>query len=70
MVIPIRGWGAVDLAEADKALGWAGPNPDLPGWQTEKHPEWSRRSTKIVQALHDKLDRSKANVDVCWWIST
>ena len=64
MVIPMRGWGAVDLAKADKALGWAGPNPG-PAWVAdEKHPEWSRRSTKIVQALHDKLDRSKSNVDV------
>ena len=64
LVIPMRGWGAVDLATPDKALGWAGPTAG-PAWTPDlQHPEWSRRSTRIVDALHEKLDRNKPNLDV------
>lgn len=27
MCIPMKGWGACDLAQPNKDLGWAGPDP-------------------------------------------
>jgi uncharacterized protein (UPF0261 family) len=64
LVIPMRGWGAVDLAEPNKDLGWAGPQAG-PVWTSDPdHPEWSLRSTHLVKALREKIERGKSNLDV------
>jgi len=64
MVVPMRGWGAVDLAKANKDLGWAGPSAG-PVWTADlEKPEWSRRSTTVVKALKSAIDRSKDNLDI------
>lgn len=63
-VIPLRGWGAVDLAVADKALGWAGSSPG-PVWiADEEHPERTRRAAPFVRGLLETIDLEKSNVDV------
>ncbi len=64
LVIPMRGWGAVDIAAANKDLGWAGPGAGPVWWADPEHPEWSWRSTRLVKLLHDKLELSKPNLDV------
>jgi len=62
--IPMRGWGACDLAEPNKELGWAGPDPG-PVWVSDpEKPEWSLRSRKFARTLRDNIDGEKANVDI------
>ncbi|MFI5254179.1 MAG: Tm-1-like ATP-binding domain-containing protein [Candidatus Limnocylindrales bacterium] len=64
LVVPLRGWGAVDLAVPDKDLGWAGPDPG-PMWVADKkNPEWSMRNEPFLKGLRETLDLSKPNVDV------
>lgn len=64
LVVPLRGWGAVDLREADKALGWAGPDPG-PVWVSDpERPEWTMRASHFLRGLRETLDASKPNVDV------
>jgi len=64
LVIPMRGWGAVDLAAPNKDLGWAGPQPG-PVWISDPdHPEWSLRSTRFVQAIKESIDLEKDNLDI------
>jgi uncharacterized protein (UPF0261 family) len=64
LCVPLRGWGAVDLAAPDKALGWAGPGAG-PVWAADpEHPAWSLRCGRLVQALREKIDRTKSNLDV------
>lgn len=62
--VPMRGWGACDLAEPDIELGWAGPGAG-PVWVADKeHPEWSLRSLRYVEALRKNIDQDKDNVEV------
>lgn len=62
--IPMRGWSATDLKEADKDLGWSGPGAG-PCWvEDEKHPGWSLRSTAFYDELKKYLDTSKDNIEV------
>lgn len=62
--VPMRGWGAVDTREADKALGWAGPGGG-PAWVGDPdHPEWSLRDKYLLKGLRETLDTSRPNVDV------
>ncbi|KUK10961.1 MAG: Uncharacterized protein XD50_0787 [Clostridia bacterium 41_269] len=62
--IPMRGWGACDLSEPNKDLGWAGPDPG-PVWVSDpEKPERSLRSRKFARTLLDKVDLEKSNVDI------
>jgi uncharacterized protein (UPF0261 family) len=64
LVVPLRGWGAVDLAKPDKNLGWAGPDPG-PAWISDpEKPEWSWRATTYVKTLRETIDRDKGNLDI------
>jgi uncharacterized protein (UPF0261 family) len=64
LVVPMRGWGAVDLAQPNKDLGWAGPQPG-PMWISDpERPEWSQRATRYVQALREGIDPDKGNLDI------
>lgn len=62
--VPMRGWGACDLAVPNKDLGWAGPGPG-PVWVADpERPEWSQRSRSFVKGLQENIDRDKSNLDV------
>lgn len=64
LCVPLRGWGAVDVRVADKALGWAGPEPG-PLWVSDpEHPEWTMRNGPFLRGLHEALDPGMPNVDV------
>jgi uncharacterized protein (UPF0261 family) len=64
LCVPLRGWGAVDLAAADKALGWAGPEPG-PVWVADPdRPEWTRRAGPFLRGLREVIDFDKPNLDV------
>ncbi len=64
LCVPLRGWGAVDLRVADKALGWAGPEAG-PMWVSDPdHPEWSARVRPFLEGLSETLDPTNTNVDV------
>jgi uncharacterized protein (UPF0261 family) len=64
LCVPLRGWGAVDLRVADKALGWAGPEPG-PVWIADPdHPEWSLRNGPFLRGLREVLDLDRPNVDL------
>ena len=64
LCVPLRGWGAVDLATADKALGWAGPGAG-PVWVADPgHPQWSLRGTEFLRGLAETFDFGKSNLDV------
>jgi uncharacterized protein (UPF0261 family) len=64
LCVPMRGWGAVDIAAPNKDLGWAGPGPGPVWYADPDHPEWSLRSNRFVQALREKIDGEKPNLDV------
>jgi uncharacterized protein (UPF0261 family) len=64
LCVPLRGWGAVDLAVADKALGWAGPDPG-PVWVADPdRPEWSMRNGPFLRGLREVIDLGKPNLEV------
>jgi uncharacterized protein (UPF0261 family) len=64
LCVPLRGWGAVDLAVADRALGWAGPDPG-PVWVADpEHPEWSMRDKHFLRGLREVIDLGKENLEV------
>jgi uncharacterized protein (UPF0261 family) len=64
LCVPMRGWGAVDLAVADKALGWAGPDPG-PVWVADPdRPEWTMRGEPFLRGLREVIDLGKPNLDV------
>lgn len=64
LCVPMRGWGACDLASPDIELGWAGPGPG-PVWAAdENNPNWSRRSVEYVKALKATIDPNKDNLEV------
>jgi len=64
LCIPLRGWGAVDLAVADKRLGWAGPEPG-PFWVSDPdHPEWTMRNVPFLRGLREVMDVDKPNLEV------
>ncbi|MCU0505732.1 MAG: Tm-1-like ATP-binding domain-containing protein [Chloroflexi bacterium] len=64
LCVPLRGWGAVDLRVADKALGWAGPEAG-PMWVSDPdRPEWTARTRPFLDGLAETLDTTKPNVDV------
>lgn len=64
LCVPLRGWGAVDMAAPDKALGWAGPEPGPVWYSDPEHPEWSLRGSRLIQALRERIDRQKPSLDV------
>lgn len=64
LCIPLRGWGAVDIATPDKALGWAGPGAGPVWWPDPGHPEWSRRDAAFVAGYLQTADLAKPNLDV------
>ena len=59
LCVPMRGWGACDLARPNIELGWAGPGPDRFGLQIPENPAWSRRAVEYVKALRATTDRNK-----------
>lgn len=62
--IPMRGWGACDIREPNKDLGWAGPAAG-PSWVSDPDkPEWSLRSRRFVDGLSETLDLTKPNIEV------
>jgi uncharacterized protein (UPF0261 family) len=64
LCIPLRGWGAVDLAVADKDLGWAGPEPG-PVWVADPdRPQWTMRNAPFIRGLSEVIDLGKPNLDV------
>jgi uncharacterized protein (UPF0261 family) len=64
LCVPMRGWGAVDVAVADKALGWAGPDPG-PVWVADPdRPEWTMRGEPFLRGLREVIDLGKPNLDV------
>jgi len=65
LVVPMRGWSAYDIREADLALGWAGPGPG-PFWDggDPARPEWSKRSVALVDELKKRIDLEKENLEV------
>lgn len=64
LCIPLKGWGAVDVAAPDKSLGWAGPGAGPVWWPDPEHPEWSRRNAAFVAGLLKTIDLDKPNLDV------
>ena len=64
LCVPLRGWGAVDLAAPDKALGWAGPGKGPVWWPDPEHLEWSLRNRYLFEGLITKFDFAKPNLDV------
>jgi uncharacterized protein (UPF0261 family) len=64
LCIPLRGWGAVDIAAPDKALGWAGAGPGPVWWPDPDHPEWSLRNRYFIRGLVSKFDFDKPTLDV------
>lgn len=64
LCVPLRGWGAVDLAVPDKALGWAGPDPG-PVWIADPtHPQWTMRAAPFLRGLSEVIDLDKPNLEV------
>lgn len=64
LCIPMRGWGACDIASPNKELGWAGPAAG-PSWIPDpERPEWSLRSVEYVRGIREHLDPGKKNVEV------
>jgi uncharacterized protein (UPF0261 family) len=64
LCVPMRGWGACDLARPNIELGWAGPGPG-PVWVADtENPAWSRRAVEYVKALRATIDRNKDNLEV------
>ncbi|MGI6554069.1 MAG: Tm-1-like ATP-binding domain-containing protein [Bacillota bacterium] len=64
LCVPMQGWGACDLAEPNIELGWAGPGPG-PVWVADDdNPKWSLRSVRYVEALKEKIDHEKDNLEV------
>lgn len=64
LCIPMRGWGAVDIAAPNKELGWAGPGAGPVWFADPEHRDWSYRSTRFVAALREAIDFEKPNLDV------
>jgi uncharacterized protein (UPF0261 family) len=64
LCIPMKGWGAVDIAAPAKELGWAGPGHG-PVWIADpERPEWSLRSRRFLEGLASTLEFDKPNLDV------
>lgn len=62
--VPLRGWGAYDIAGPNLTLGWAESGPG-PVWVADpERPEWSLRSKRFIQGLRSKIDLEKPNLDV------
>lgn len=62
--IPLRGWGAYDIASPILSLGWAGPGPG-PFWVGDpEKPEWSMRARRFLEGLHGKMELEKSNLEV------
>jgi len=64
LCVPMRGWGAVDVAAPNKDLGWAGPGPGPVWYADPEHPEWSGRCSHLIRGLREKMDLNKPNLDV------
>jgi uncharacterized protein (UPF0261 family) len=64
LCIPLHGWGAVDIAEPDKSLGWAGPGPGPVWFADPDNPQWTMRNAYLLKGLKEKLDTTRPNVDV------
>lgn len=62
--IPLRGWGAYDVAAPNLNLGWAGSGPG-PFWVGDpEKPEWSLRARRFLEGLHGKMELEKSNLEV------
>jgi len=62
--VPLRGWGAYDIASPNLDLGWAGPGPG-PFWVGDpEKPEWSMRSRRFLEGLNGKIEWEKSNLEV------
>lgn len=62
--IPLRGWGAYDIAGPNLSLGWAGPGPG-PFWVGDlEKPEWSLRARRFLEGLNGKIELEKWNLEV------
>lgn len=64
LCIPLRGWGAADIAAPEKALGWAGPGKGPVWWPDPEHPEWSLRNGRFIRGLVSRFDFDKPTLDV------
>ena len=64
LCIPLRGWGAVDIAGPDKSLGWAGPGAGPVWWPDPEHPQWSRRDAAFIAGFLRTADLTNPNLDV------
>jgi len=67
VVLPMRGWSAYDQSEklATRERGWAEGNGDGPTWEPDpERPEWSRRSTLMLEILGEQLDPGNQNLDL------
>lgn len=67
VVLPMRGWSAYDQSAelATRERGWAEGNGDGPTWEPDpERPEWSRRSTLMLQILGEQLDPGNPNLDL------
>jgi uncharacterized protein (UPF0261 family) len=62
--VPLRGWGAYDIAGPNLILGWAESGPG-PFWIADpEKPEWSLRSKHFIRGLRSNVDLKKTNLDV------
>ena len=64
LCVPLRGWGAYDVAGPNADLGWVEESPG-PCWISDsERPEWSLRAKRFIDALREVIDRNKPNLDV------
>lgn len=64
LCVPMKGWGAYDIAGKNPELGWAEDSPG-PTWVADPdRKEWSWRSQYFVKGLRESIDRTKTNLDV------
>jgi len=64
LCVPLRGWGAYDIAGPNPDLGWVEESPG-PCWVPDpEKPEWSLRAERFIDALREVIDRDKPNLDV------
>lgn len=56
LCVPLRGWGAYEVAGPDLDLGWAGPGPG-PLWLPDpESPERSLRARRFIEGVKNRMD--------------